>query len=394
MLLTKKIRIDISETAKEYLEFSSNKCRILYNFALEERINIYKETGKGINVYEQKKGLQQTKEKYPEYKRVYGKNLQEVFFRLDASFQAFFRRVKVGETPGFPRFRGKDYFYTLVYPSMYIKRINDNTFIIPTAKGQKVITAKTHEEIPIAFKEVCITKNKSTWFATFTFEINEVQPSKNQKIFAIDLGVKKMVTAFNGESFFEAKNYKNNKKLLNRLDDLRSKRDRCTKHSRRWYKWNSIFHRELNKRKQKITDFLHKLSYYITAKRTEGTIVVGDLDTQSMPKESKWFNRFIQNEWHNGQFLSMLKYKCLLYGKQLIKINERGTTKGCSNCGRIKEKSLSERIHKCECGLTIDRDRNSGINIWKRFMSGLDHPVLLDVSAIAENQKVDTFVYI
>lgn len=394
MLLTRKIKIDIPEQAKEYLEFSSNKCRILYNFALEERINIYKETGKGIGVYEQKKGLQKTKEKYPEYKKVYGKNLQEVFFRLDASFQAFFRRVKIGETPGFPRFRGKDYFYTLVYPAMYIRRINDNTFIIPTARGQEDITAKTDEEIPIAFKEVCVIRNKNTRFATFTFEINEVQLSDNQEVFAIDLGVKKMVTAFNGSSFFEAKNYKNNKKLLGRLDDLQCKRARCTKYSRRWYKWNYIFHRELDKRKRKITDFLHKLSYYITAKRTEGTIVVGDLDTQSMPKESKWFNRFIQNEWHNGQFLSMLAYKCILYGKQLFKINERGTTRECSNCGRIKEKTLSERTHNCECGFKIDRDRNSGINIWKRFMSGLDCPVELDMLALARDQKVDTYVYI
>ena len=57
----------------------------------------------------------------PELNQVYGKLLAEVYFRLDKAMQAFFRRVKAGETPGFPRVRPRHQFFTLCYPAAYLR---------------------------------------------------------------------------------------------------------------------------------------------------------------------------------------------------------------------------------------------------------------------------------
>jgi len=63
-------------------------------------------------------------------------------------------------------------------------------------------------------------------------------------------------------------------------------------------------------------------------------------------------------------FTTFLEYKLKERGKQLVKIDKWfPSTKKCSRCGNEKEMSLSECVYKCTCGLVLDRDYNSAINI-------------------------------
>ncbi len=59
-------------------------------------------------------------------------------------------------------------------------------------------------------------------------------------------------------------------------------------------------------------------------------------------------------------------------GLSVIPVNPKNTSQACSNCGQIVRKTLSERIHKCDCGCVLDRDHNAAINI-KSLAEG--HPV-------------------
>lgn len=126
MLLAKKIRINVSPRDAETLEFMQAKCRALYNWHLSQL-----KAGAKWSLYDAKKTLQQSRAVDPEINAVYGKLLQEIFFRLDDAMKAFFRRVKAGETPGFPRYHRRHKFFTLKYPGMYI-RIEGKTLILPT----------------------------------------------------------------------------------------------------------------------------------------------------------------------------------------------------------------------------------------------------------------------
>ncbi len=133
MLISKKIRLEVSEQDAATLEFMQGKCRGLYNWWVMRLRNGEKWPG----WEEAKKTLQASKEHDPELKWVYGKCLAEVYFRLDGSMKAFFRRVKNGEKPGFPRVRPRHCFFTLIYPAMYIK-VEGLSITLPTGdKGKK-----------------------------------------------------------------------------------------------------------------------------------------------------------------------------------------------------------------------------------------------------------------
>ena len=107
MLLCKKIKIEVSEQDAEALEFMQDKCRALYNWWVMRLRD-----GEKWNVYDAKKSLRESRKVDPQINYVYGKLLQEVFFRLDKAMQAFFRRVAAGEKPGFPRVKPRHQFFT------------------------------------------------------------------------------------------------------------------------------------------------------------------------------------------------------------------------------------------------------------------------------------------
>ena len=87
------------------IELQFDLCRWLRNCALEHRITSFK-AGKPVSYKDQANELPQFKESFPDFKTVHSQILQDVLKRLDKSFQHFFRRVKQGDTPGFPRFKG------------------------------------------------------------------------------------------------------------------------------------------------------------------------------------------------------------------------------------------------------------------------------------------------
>jgi len=113
-------------------------------------------------------------------------------------------------------------------------------------------------------------------------------------------------------------------------------------------------------------------------------VVIGDLSQRQMvikqredetPKERKKRqirNRMVYNDWGLYSFVQMLVYKCLRFGKELHIIDERDTTRTCHVCKCKKDMPLWVRTYRCEnCGLVMDRDENSAINISQRFLAWL-----------------------
>jgi len=383
MILAKKIKLKLNKDCKNYLEFASNQCRLLYNFSLSDKISFYKEHNKTLSIYDQKKQLPTLKKKFPDYSKVYNKCLSATLFRLDSAFKHFFRRIKNKETPGFPKFKSKNEFVSQEYPGMYIKILDSNMFTLPTGKGVENFIIRTSEPIPEKYRTVTIIKQKNSYYATFLYEKipKKINYEKKQNLLAIDLGIKTLVTGYNTEKeFIEIRKFSHYTK---HLDELRSKRDTKTKKSRKWFKYNKIFQKHIKKYVDRVTDYLHKVSKKLV-KRKETAIVVGKLNLDGMikPKQA-WFNKILQNEWRVKKFVGFLKYKCEKYGKIFFEVDERYTTKNCSMCGNRKQKILlSERIYSCEsCGFVLGRDMNSAINIYKKAM-----PTLLDLCKNRNNE--------
>jgi putative transposase len=92
--------------------------------------------------------------------------------------------------------------------------------------------------------------------------------------------------------------------------------------------------------------------------------------TREHKEHNKHLNRAVYNDWGLYLFVQMLLYKCMLYGKELHQLDERNTSKMCSGCGQMQAMPLWKRTYRCaECGLIMDRDDNSAVNILMRFLA-------------------------
>ncbi len=404
MLLCKKIKIEVSQQDAEALEFMQAKCRGLYNWWVMQLRN-----GGRWRVNEAKKTLQASKQYDPELRYVYGKLLAEVYYRLDGAMQAFFRRVKAGETPGFPRVKPRHQFFTLCYPAMYLA-VQDNTIILPTGGGgnwgpkrYENIVAHLTEDPPDHFHEVAVSRDaRGNYYCSFVFEDaqqsgnekrktdkqrkkRKQRPLRNDGIVAFDLGIKTLATGVNDQGrFYHIGGFKGYRWYNKQLDKLRSKRDKCKKKSRRYLHLSRVYKRVAEQKRRKQQDCLHKASHLIAHRLAERAVVIGDLSQRQMamkrheeetPKEKRKRqirNRLVYNDWGLYGFVQMLAYKCLRFGKELSIISERNTTKTCHVCKRKKDMPLWVRTYRCEnCGLVMDRDDNSAVNIYERFLARL-----------------------
>ena len=380
MLLSKKIRLNVSDQDAATLEFMQGKCRALYNWWVMR----LRDGEKWPGWAEAKKTLQASKVHDPELDAVYSKLLHEVYFRLDKAMQAFFRRVKRGEKPGFPRVRPRHCFFTLCYPAMYLK-VEGNTLTLPTGgKGRNKcypnIVATLTEEAPADFKEVAISRDaRGSYYASFTYEVEE-KTREESGVLAFDLGIKTLATGITNQGrFYHIGGFKGHRWYNKQLDKIRSKRDRCQKKSRRYLYLSSVYKRVSEKKRNKQRDCLHKASHLIAHKTVASTIVIGDLSQRQMvtkahEERNKHLNRAVYNEWGLYTFTQMLDYKCILAGKALVILDERDTTKTCSHCGHTQKMPLWKRTYRCPneaCRLVMDRDENSAVNILKRFFARL-----------------------
>ena len=380
MLVTKKIRLEVSEQDAATLEFMQGKCRGLYNWWVMR----LRDGERWPGWETAKKSLQASRVYDPELNWVYGKLLQEVYFRLHGAMKAFFRRVKNGETPGFPRVRPRHCFFTLIYPSMYIQ-VEGLSLRLPTAGQGKTkhfpdIVAKLTEEAPTGYRDVAISRDgQGHYHASFVHEEKE-ETCEHNGVLAIDLGIKTLATGVNEQGrFYHIGGFKGAQWYNKQLDKIRSKRDKCKKGSRRYKHLSQVYKRVSQRKRNKQQDCLHKASHLIAHKVVERTVVVGDLSQRQMvtnehQERNKHRNRAVFNDWGLYGFVQMLAYKCILSGKDLVILDERDTSKTCSGCGRKQPMPLWKRTYRCEnteCGLVMDRDENSAVNILKRFFARL-----------------------
>jgi putative transposase len=396
MLLCKKIKLHVTERDVATLEFMQSKCRGLYNWWVMKLRDGEKWPGWRIA----KKTLQASKRHDPDLKQVYGKLLHEVYFRLGAAMDAFFRRVQNGEKPGFPRVRPRHCFFTLIYPAMYIQ-IEGKTVMLPTGGGGKHgpkqfpnIQAELTEVPPEGFREVAISRDgRGDYYASFSYRIKEDEQQPGEVV-AFDLGIKMLATGVNEqERFYSIFGFKGGQWYNRQLDKIRSKRDKCKKKSRRYIHLSNVYKRVAQKKRNKQRDSLHKASHLIAHKLVERTVVIGDLSQRQMvmkehQEKNKYRNRAVFNDWGLSTFTEMLTYKCHLYGKELVFLDERNTSKACSGCGNLQAMPLWKRTYCCtNCGLVMDRDENSAVNILTRFLARRGPHTPLECGVLHEDQN-------
>ena len=213
MILTRKIRIFPTLKQEEILLSLSEKCRLIYNFALAERIENWKRERKKsehdrkyISYIQQQNALPIIKAKYPEYKWVYSKVLQGTLRKLDESYKSFFMLLKNGHKEvKTPRFRGRHHFMVLCYNQSGFKFDWQHKTIQFSHKHPLSIELKfalpwlpedINEDTKVKQVEI-VRDNKKSFFICVQFLFHEPTYIDNGLYQAIDLGIINLVTAVN-----------------------------------------------------------------------------------------------------------------------------------------------------------------------------------------------------
>lgn len=372
--MRKSFKYRLYPTPKQVLvlEEQLRSCGNVYNAALEERIYAYQARKKSISVYDQMAELPELKVAFPELKLVNSQVLQNVLKRLDRAYQAFFRRVKSGEAPGFPRFKNRDRYRSLEYSQTGYRLLEKKLKLANVGEVKVKLSRPIEGEV----KTLTVSRNScGHWYASFSCDLGS-DPVPARPVVAeagVDLGLEKFLTLSDGSmvpnpSFFR----RSAETLKRRQQELATKpKQKPTKNRSRA---RLLVAKACEKVRNQRQDFHFKLANYLV--RTYDRLVVEDLSVANMSRSARGtpespgshvaqkagLNKSILDaSW--ASFLEILSFKAENAGVRVTKVNPAHTSQVCSRCGTVVRKGLQERIHSCTCGLEIDRDWNAALNI-------------------------------
>jgi len=350
-----RYRIYPTKSQISKLNFTLELCRWVYNETLALRKNAWESEQKRISYYDSKKMIPIWKKEKPELKTVHSHTLQDVTMRVDLAFQAFFRRVKAGEKPGYPRFKGKGWYDSITYLQSGFS-LNGNMLTLSKIGDIKI---KMHR--PLEGNIKCLTIRRTStekWFVSILTDIETYQPLEHSdKSVGIDVGILSFAVLSNGTYIPNPRFYIQEEKALAKVQRKFSKTQKGTPEDKKALKAVCrVYERISNKRE----DFTQKLSKSLI--ENYGIICFENLNIKNMSKNHNLAKHILDPSW--SKLVTYTSYKAENAGRKVILVDPKNTSKMCSACGMLVDKDLSERTHNCPfCDLSIDRDLNASINI-------------------------------
>lgn len=355
-------RLYLTKKQANALQDVLDECRWLYNELLEQRRVAYKELDIQLSKYQQSMFLPLMKEERPSLAAVHSQVLQNVVDRLDKSFQAFFRRCKAGEKPGFPRFRGEHRYNSFCFPQSGFSLVGKEL------KLSKIGTlrVKMHRPIQGIIKTCTLRRNASgEWSASFSCEVELFPQETKEESVGIDVGLEKFATLSNGEQIENPRFFKQGQKALAKAQRKLAKLEKGTAERKKQGKIVAKVHERIRNQRK---DFCHKESRKIIERYQ--SIYVEDLNITAMIEGSYLAKSITDASWN--QFLQFLTYKAVDAGRKMGLVNPAYTSQDCCQCGYREAKKLSQREHACSrCGYQASRDFNAAQNILALGLDGL-----------------------
>jgi putative transposase len=339
-------------------------CCVLYNKSLVERKEAWQIHQHSVSYYEQAGQLKTAKQTNPLLKAVHSQVLQDVLRRLDKTFTNFFRRLKKGEKPGYPRFKGQYRYDSFTYSQSGFALDYHNKKLRLSKIGS--INIKLHRLIPAEgmIKTCTIKRDVDHWYACFTVALPDSVPGSQQraikKSIGVDVGLTSLLTFNNGDTIANPRWLR---KSEQQLAKEQRRKDRKIKGSHNRYKQNRRVARVHRKIRNQRKDFHHKLSRKLVD--SYDLIVYENLQITNMVKNHHVAKSISDAGW--GQLMCFTEYKAEEAGTLVDYVSAYNTTQLCSRCGKRVPKTLATRIHNCPyCGLDVARDHNSAIMILYR----------------------------
>jgi putative transposase len=337
------------------LELTLDTCRYLYNLALADRKNVYETEGIGQS-YEDQAAKLTVERKNGNFNSIYAHCLQDVLRRLDKSFKAFFRRVKAGEEPGYPRFKGEGWYKSFTYPDSETGYKLDGSKLTLSKIGS--IRIFKHREVEGKIKTCTIKKdNLGHWYAILISEVEDVSPIEPKTAIGVDVGLKSLVALSGGETVEYPRYYVMAEKKLAAAQRNLSRKKKGSANRRKAKAKVAKISQDVQHHRD---EFLHQLSKMLVD--SADLIVFEDLNISGMLKNHHLAKHIQDHAW--GKLIQFTQSKAAKAGKVVELVDARYTSQKCSQCGIMVPKTLAERVHICHnCGLEMDRDINASLNI-------------------------------
>lgn len=373
MLRTFRYRLYPSRNQKRLLEQTLETCRRWYNVCLAERKEAWETEKRSVGKYAQLRRVAVYRRENSFAGQVHSHVLQVVTTDLDRALQSFFRRVKVGEKPGYPRFKGRDRF-----DSFGLKQYG-NGFRLDGRRlklsGIGRVAVRWHRPIEGQIKTVRIRRQAGHWYACFACEV-EVQPlAPTGQAVGIDVGISSLLTTSDGEHVENPRWYRAEQARLRVLQRRVSRREKGGSNRRKAIYALQCQHEHIANRR---ADFIKKLVHDLVIRYD--CIAIEDLQISNMVRNPHLSKSILDAGW--GYFRLQLSGKAEWAGRIVVAVPPAYTSKTCSRCGMIFESlTLADRWVRCECGLSMDRDENAAHNLLRTGQArwGLTWPIAASV---------------
>lgn len=331
-------------------------CRLVYNSLVHERTALHEQGQKAPNYHAQAVAITRWKKGHPELKTVHSQVLQNVAVRVDLAFQSFFRRVKAGETPGYPRLKGVGQYDSITYPQSGFKVGGSSVWL--SLFGRPVqVKAKIHRPVTGQVKTCTIRRYGRKWFACLSCEYEPEPLPASEEAVGLDAGLNSFLALSNGESVDNPRFFRRDEKVLAKAGRKQAK---TKKRSRERHKANRVLSRIHERIRNRRHDFAHQTARRIVNRF--GVIAVEKLNVKGMVKNHCLAKSISDASW--SMFRSVITQKAESAAREVYAVDPRYTSQDCHACGYRAKKRLSERWHLCPmCGACLDRDTNAAINI-------------------------------